>query len=231
MIKTRNYWLRKWTKYKTEEAKYNLEIIRSDIIYEIEKFKSTQWTNFLETLGKSPLSTIPFWKRINRIRNQKKSNSIADLVVNGELLDNDQKKADAFADRLENIFSDENSQNFDASNKEKIEKFISDKIIESMYPDKNAPPFSMKELHNALHNLNNKTSHDSEKISNKLLKQMPVELHEKVLIMFNKCLDSFEVPDSWKTSVINMISKKSDNASDIKNYRPISITPCFARLY
>ena len=74
-------------------------------------------------MGPSPLSTKPFWRRINRIRNKKRPSAIPDIHLDCKILETDEEKANAFADRLENIFSNENKPNFDREHMEKINKF------------------------------------------------------------------------------------------------------------
>jgi hypothetical protein len=38
------------------------------------------------------------------------------------------------------------------------------------------------------------------------------------------------IPELWKRVILKMIPKKNDGKKDPKNYRPISITSCIARL-
>jgi hypothetical protein len=54
---------------------------------------------------------------------------------------------------------------------------------------------------------------------------------QKLLILYNKCLSEMKVPLEWKVAIVQMISKKSDDPTNIKNFRPISITLCIARLF
>ena len=56
-------------------------------------------------------------------------------------------------------------------------------------------------------------------------------LKEKILLLFNKCLVEHRVPSVWKHSVISMLLKKDQNGSQADSYRPISSTPCLARLF
>ena len=80
----------------------------------IKDFRMKQWSNFVDSMGPSPLSTIPFWRRINRLRNNSHSKNIASLLISDQLISEDVDKANAFADRLEKIFSNENDERFDS---------------------------------------------------------------------------------------------------------------------
>jgi hypothetical protein len=50
--------------------RYKLKIALANEV--IAKHKQKKWKEFLAKQGKSPLSSIPFWKRINRLRESKK---------------------------------------------------------------------------------------------------------------------------------------------------------------
>ena len=68
-------------------------------------------------------------------------------------------------------------------------------------------------------------------ISNRILKLVGQKTQDWILKLFNTCLKNKEVPVDWKFSQIVMIQKKSNDPKNIKNYRPISITACLARLF
>jgi hypothetical protein len=51
-----------------------------------------------------------------------------------------------------------------------------------------------------------------------------------LLDLFNKSVESGCLPSNWKKSIISMIPKKSDNKTDPKNFRPISLTSCIGKL-
>ena len=64
LIKTKNYWWRKFKKTQNKKAKENLDALREIIQIEMLKFKDNQWKNSLERLGKSPLALPPFGKEL-----------------------------------------------------------------------------------------------------------------------------------------------------------------------
>ena len=63
-----------------------------------------------------------------------------------------------------------------------------------------------------------------------LLKHLPTSFKSKLLILFNQCIFKNRFPSDWKKSQVTMIPKKADDKSNIKNYRPISITSSIAKL-
>ena len=116
---------------------------------------------------------------------------------------------------------------FDKDLKEKIDRRVESKD----YTNKDVKFVTMGELEKQIRKMNNKTSIDEFGLSNMILKNMPYLAKEFFLTIINKCLTVEMLPSRWKTSIIKMIPKKSDNKHDIDNYRPISITPCIMRLF
>ena len=147
------------------------------------------------------------------------------MVKDGVELNSDKEKAEAFAERLGFIFSENEDVKFDKKHKEKIDKFIKSKKYETIFNEnqKMVKHFTKKELEKAIKNLNNKGSPDQCRISNKILKNLSSQTKEHIRILFNQCLDELTLPAKWKTSVITMLPKKSDDKSNLVNYRPISI--------
>ena len=66
-IKERNKLQRIYKRHKSESNKKNLYSMVENVKCEITKFRSHQWSQFTSKLGIRPLSTKPFWNRINRL--------------------------------------------------------------------------------------------------------------------------------------------------------------------
>ena len=229
-LNSRNYWKREFVKNRDEKSanKYKLYEEKSNNL--IGEFKLTQWKNFLERQGPNPLSSVPFWRRINRLRSNKRRMGIAELVIDGKRVTDPVQKANAFAENLAEKFSMEENNNF---NKE-LRKNVDDLIASNQFRANNnqrVKEFSYDELTGAIKSMNNKTSLDGLGISNKMLKNMGPFAKEVILKLFNTCLTMGEVPNLWKHSIITMILKTGQENSSLNSYRPISTTPCLARLF
>jgi hypothetical protein len=179
------------------------------------------------------LSTIPFWRRINRFRFKKRSKNIGTIIHNNKEANSDEEKAEVFCERLKTVFNENENERFDGEFKKKVDRFFDDDGIESSYTtiEKNIKPFSAKELDCAINRINNKTSVDSYGISNKILRKVSSIMKDKILKLFNNCLIFSKVPDEWKISTVIMLPKCSAGLTDPSKYRPISITACIARLF
>ena len=51
-----------------------------------------------------------------------------------------------------------------------------------------------------------------------------------LVTLFNKILETNVIPSQWKSSLITPVHKKGDRCNP-KNYRPISLTSSFSRLF
>ena len=56
-------------------------------------------------------------------------------------------------------------------------------------------------------------------------------VRDRILTLFNWCLNEGRIPVSWKHSVISMLLKNGQSPNEINSYRPISMTSCLARLF
>jgi hypothetical protein len=232
VIRDKNYWHRRYKRTRRKKARDTYYSLREATRLKLDKYQSDKMKTFVNGLGPAPLSTKPLWRRINRLRNIKRSKQIPTLVKGGIEFEDDESKAKIFADRMTRTFNEskESIDNFDAEFKAKVEEYISKEEYLPSYPDKQVTKFKMKDLKRALKHMNSKTSYDAFGISNLLIKKMPQIFKHLLLEVFNKCLSENFLPDMWKESIIKMIEKKSDDLSDPKNYRPISITSCLMRL-
>ena len=106
LIKKRKYY-RKKAKQKDIDAKREYNHLTKIIREEIAAFKNLNWEKFIEKQGKNPVSSKPFWQKINKLRGNNSSNSIPSIKKDGLNYekDEDEDKADLFASLLKkNIF-------------------------------------------------------------------------------------------------------------------------------
>jgi len=235
IIKIKNYWRRRFYRFKSTTNKENYYCLKDLVNLEIYKFKNKKLSNFVRALGPHPLTTKPLWKRIKRMHNQEQSRDIPTLAKDGVEYTTDEEKCKIFADRMANTFkeSPDAGQKFDEQNFIKVNEYVNAKKYEQEYTsrEKEIKFIKTKDVKKAISRLNSKMSLDHNKISNKLLKRVSPSLYIVLAKLFNMFLTSDYLPQDWLNSTIIMIGKKTDDKSNPKNWRPISITSCLMRLF
>ncbi len=91
---------------------------------EIDAFKNSDWQNFTRKQGFNPISTKPFWQKINSIRGNHSNNNLPVLKKDGKTYESDNDKASLFADILKMTFSDQSNQHYDEIFKQNVEQVI-----------------------------------------------------------------------------------------------------------
>ena len=107
-------------KFYKNRSKSNGDALKQaelEISEAIRELTRKRWNEFLERMGPHPLSTVPFWKRINRLRGKNQSPNIGSLKIDGLTITCNSEKAKVFADRLENVFKNDNNAWFDQTHK------------------------------------------------------------------------------------------------------------------
>ena len=229
VLKSRNHWGKQFRKFRDKVSAENYENMQKIANEMIHEHRVKQWQEFVEKQGKNPLSSIPFWKRINRLRESKRHKHIESLVIDGERIFESQKIAESFARNLESKFKKDDNPRFNNKHKNEVEDFLRNK--NSNGRTHFIKEFTMMELVHAIKNMNSKTSIDPSGISNKMLKYSGPILKERLLELFNQCLLVKKVPKSWRHSEITMLLKPGQDSSIVNSYRPISMTSCIARLF
>ena len=90
--------------------------------------------------------------------------------------------------------------------------------------------FDLKDLNLVIKNLNSKSACGADQIHNLMLKNSSQEFRKLILQLINQSIKQSKIPQNWKNSLISMIPKKQHNSSNPKDYRPISLTSCLAKL-
>ena len=111
---------------------------------------------------------------------------------------------------------------------EKIEKFILDNIDDNI--NELNEPFTLEELSEGLKGLKNNKACSFDRISNEMLKTGGKILKSAFLRLFNSIQASSFYPTLWKKDILHPIHK-SDEKNDPNNFRGITISSCFGKLF
>ena len=198
MIKQKNKHKSEFAKTKSKTEQQLMYNLKDQIKNEIIVNKQEEMSNFLSKLEKTPVSTKPFWQRVNKARKKDSSDAIPTLTKDGVDFKSDEEKANIFAEKLANTFNETNPTDFDNEFKQNVDQIICEKQYEANYQDKQTVLITLLDLTKAIKNLNNSKSTDTTGLSNFIIKKLPINSRLALLNLFNQCLIDSEMPKEWK---------------------------------
>lgn len=207
----------------------DLYLVKRTLTKEIDSFLNSEWDNFLNGIRKTQVSSKPFWDKINQLRGSKNNSSrIPDLMVGSEKLSEDEQKANHFAKRLQETFSEENNPAFDPIFKSKIDQTVASASV-NFNANIEFNLLGIEDVDRELGKLRARSASGLDGISNSQLTHISEGFKLLILDLVNHTLKSGQIPGEWKDSIITMIPKKGISKNP-KDYRPISLTSCLAKL-
>lgn len=200
---------------------------------EITSFKTEQNSRKLDELASSKASESKFWRMLKTIDGNQLNNEskISHLNIDGNKIYDPGKIADSFGNNLAKVFTPYNDDFFDNTFKEEIDKFCkSDELFNYESEEIFCSNFSYSELEYALLSLITKSAPGPDKLNNRILKSIGNYGKQFILFLFNKSFNENTIPKEWKLAKMKMLAKKPNDAHNINNYRPISLTNSIIKL-
>ena len=228
IIKDRRKARRKARVLKTTAAKAEYNRLTGLLKRKIIEHRNKSWAQFLQKVGKNPLSSRPFWQKIKKLR-KKKNNAqrIPTLCHEGQSLETSSEKAELFCSLLARTFSPNETDDDDKFTKE-VESVIQEY---NNNEDTSIVFLTLEEIKKVISKSKMSSSAGPDKIHNQMLNKLPKSSLEEIRGLFNKCIALKRIPEIWKTARVTMIPKKDDDKTDPNNYRPISVTSCLGKIF
>ena len=193
------------------QAKQNLNTALKDEFDD----KMTSLISKLEPLGKGKHS---LWKNCKGI----KTPSQCDKPLrnfNGTWARSDSEKAEVFAHHLQGVFQPNPDQN----------GFLPPPI--TSIPLNCRLTFSFRTFYKEIRSLNMKKSPGEDRVSPKMIAELPLVAMKLLLYIFNGMLRLGYFPQTWKVSKIKMIAKQGKDPYQPTSYRPISLLSVTSKLF
>ena len=92
-----------------------------------------------------------------------------------------------------------------------------------------ADPVTIKELKQAFFSLKTNKSPGYDQVNSDVIKNCFSELNYPIKYLFGKSIEKRVFPNALKTARVTPLFKGGDH-SDMSNYRPISVLPCFSKI-
>ncbi|CAF0890031.1 unnamed protein product [Brachionus calyciflorus] len=192
----------------------------------IDEFKNNSWKKFIESLRKSPISSVQFWRRINKFKKKSSAKAFPRLTKDGIEYNTDAEKSNLFGMLLEKTFTLN-----DMTDKKTVGVMTKVNEFKESPIENNIELITISELINAIKKSTERSSAGLDKKTNIMLKNLPLKALKEILSLFNLSLLQSKVPKNWKIASITMIPKKEGMTNDPASYRPISVTSCLGKNY
>ena len=185
--------------------------IRNRVITMIRESKKTLNETIENKLNSNTLTSRDWWSTLKSVISPTNSSSIPPLENNGQTYTDNLEKANLLNNyfREQTLINDDNVNVPDVANYD-IENELSSIIL------------TPAEIEIVLKSLPVGKAVGPDGISNKILRELSVELSLPFCSLFNQSLQTGVFPDCWKISNVCPIPK-SGNRSSISNYRPVSL--------
>lgn len=183
------------------------------------------------------------WKMINReMGTEKKANTPLNHLIkpDGNLTTNVKEILDSHVERLAETHRPKEADPTLADwNRGINEEIINNKesfrplkqLVEEKGDSNIKPHFSKKALEGEMKSLKTKSAPGEDGISNLTISNIPEEVLESILKLYNILISVGYFPRQWKRARIKMILKPRRDRNYSKNYRPISLLPALGKLF
>lgn len=193
----------------------------------IRDAKEQSWTRFLDSINDQQ-SSSELWARFNALQGKRRVNGIA-LKIGNVTTRNPSTIANALADHFAELSSLRSYPDSFLKKHPSPEKAIQGF---SVPPDKGQEfnqPFTLMELKFALNKCKGKSAGPDE-IGYPMLKNLSIRGKHTLLELINKEWNANTLPKEWNHSLVIPIPKPGGNSTDPKNFRPIALTSCAAKV-
>ena len=198
--------------------KIALDLFRKECAETIEKSKQNYLLNLGSKLADNCTGQKSYWKIVNNLLNKCKIPRIPPLLVTEKFITSSKEKATIF-----NNFFVAQYQPF--QNASKLPDFF---LLTAAKLDSSL--ITNEQIANLLISLKVNKAHGPDDISVHMIKLCGDSLIFPLKLIFNNILSTGIFPKQWKRANVTPVHKK-DNKQLIKNYRPISLLPIFAKVF
>ena len=190
------------------------------------KAKAECWKSFVGSINAStPMSKV--WKKMNKIKGKYKSSRRPCLRIDGEVVVEEARVAEAMGRHLEVVSSDQGYDQAFLQIKHTAEiRELNFNVRQHMEYNE---PFTVMELKTALKSSSN-TAPGEDKTSYPMLRHLSESALEFLLYMYNVIWRTGDFPGVWRDAVVLPFLKPGKDPTIPESYRPIALTSCVCKL-
>lgn len=194
---------------------------------EMSTMKREKETRIIENSNQKKDPAL-FWKTVKQLLQANNEQKPINILFDGNILESNQDKANAFATHLAKCNKINPSTNNWSNQLETEPMALSNEPPNDELKDKLV--MNVDQIEKILMKKKQSSSPGEDGVTYKDLLQAPADLKELLCNLLTGCLTLGVTPTRWKTAVVKMIPKPKKDASRITNYRPISLISCLGKI-
>lgn len=217
-----------------------LIFLRQELHKEYRRLQEETWTGLIKELDNTDDPTT-FWRSIRRMQGNDKQTIPYLRDEHKRQLDTPEEKEPLFRQHWQTIFTnnDEEDNNFDYDHIEHIEQQLEQNIDKvtpqntgdiTRFNNTNLSAITTRELKNTLSKFKQKAPGPTG-ITSLQLKNLPDNMVQYLLYIYNNALSAGYFPDSYKHAIMIFLPKANTSQHLVKNYRPISLLDVQGKLF
>ncbi|CAF1920585.1 unnamed protein product [Rotaria magnacalcarata] len=204
-----------------------LKTYSTTIKRELIAYRRLTWIEYCKTFNKCDVTQ--FWKKTQR------HFSTTSSPIQGFLMPNDNvvSSTSEMCDGAKSFYQEQFSEHKSTSSTIEIEAENVDSILRIHMSD-NMPtafPIEIKDIRRTIASLKNKSSTGLDGVSNKIIKLLPPSHQSIICTSFKSFASQLIFPPHWKVAKMILFPKTKSNIVKVEETRPISLLPCFSKLY
>ena len=194
----------------------------------INQFREHKWIQTCNQINEQQGKT--YWQQIKKLSKYKIKYQVPDLAVEGQTLEKDEEKAEAFAKHFKKAFQEDRDPNFDQQLYIQVSQWYEEYFDISTDQVQNQENFNIPEQRyfNIL-NSGKSTAPGIDSITKDILRKLPIDIHHYIIKMYEFCFKNIHVPECWKRGTIITIAKPNTDTSRPASYRPITLLPVLSK--
>ena len=213
---------------KTDELRKECVIAKRTLRKQLRKKKFDDRKNFYSDLMQNP-NTEKFYQLIRKNRGSS-GQKTSSLVVDGNEIFSPEKQRKVFANYYEDL-SVPKDNGYDSAYLELCN--LRHELINQICEESSEilDPVTPEEIEEGISKLNSKKSPDEFGLTAEHLKCSGPVIIEIITDLFNQIFQEKSVPEPFKTGILTPVLKKSKDATNMDNYRGITVTPIIGKLF
>ena len=232
MIKHKHYLQNRYQHTKTEEDRLSLRTWHKITQRELKQHRANCWKRFISNVA-SP-NPSAFWKTVKSL-NKKRSVQFSAVTDESHIYHDPNKILSHLTHHFSTRFSAPNTEPHVQIDKEahqiweKLSQAEPDDIRLACY--ESDLKYTPKEIWNVITAMKSKNSSGYDRISNKMIKQLPQECAHILALHYNALFETVYWSKNWKQARTLCFNKSDNPAPTTQQLRPISLLSVLGKVY